>query len=98
MGIEKLNVYSLAFKGVWGRKRKPALEIVEIGSVPEGQTLSVEDVTERARKALADLKVKPGGRWKVSYQPTTIERNEERGFTSRSFMLYSDTEVLSGVT
>jgi len=66
-------VYSLAFKGLYGRNRKPKFHVVEIASdIALDAPLSVDTLQGLAKHELRLMNAKRGG-WDVTKDTETIE-------------------------
>lgn len=100
MSEKKVLTYELQVKGVFGRNRKAKSTHATLQTVaPDAVQPTEEELRKEAESALRLLGVKPGATWLVLKRPETLSTFTGSGgaeYTTRAFMLFSDTVLFRG--
>lgn len=86
--------YELVFHGVFGRNRKEKREFVRLFDSDPTEQVAAVRIDSARKDALANLRVKPGGRWKVTVCDVEIEKTPEATWEKR--LLFGATTIDSG--
>lgn len=86
--------YELVFNGVFGRNRKQKVEFVKLFDAEAAEEVPTSRIDSARKDALANLRVKPGGRWKVTVCDVEIEKTPEATWEKR--LLFGATTIDSG--